>query len=62
MHLAFYSLLTSPCVPLYLSLYQSVCSPVLREILTDPLEELRDSIRKQQNRTVVLRNLEALER
>ena len=44
------------------STYQSIWSPMLRDILTDPLEELRDSISRQQNSTVVLGNLAALER
>lgn len=47
---------------LFPSPYQSIWSPVLREILTDPLEELRDSISWQQNSTVVLGNSAALER
>lgn len=49
-------------VLLFLYLYQSIWSPVLREILTDPLVELRDSISRQQNGTVVLENAAALER
>lgn len=47
---------------LFPSPYQSIWSPLLREILTDPLEELRDSISWQQNSTVVLGNSAALER
>lgn len=53
-------------VPLSLCLspfhYQSIWSPELREILTDPLEELRDSISRQQNSIVVLGNSAALDR
>lgn len=52
-------------VPLPLSLYLLLSIHLVscaREILTDPLEELRDSISRQQNSTVVLGNSVALER
>lgn len=52
-------------VPLPLSLYLPLSIHLVscaREILTDPLEELRDSISRQQNGTVVLGNSVALER
>lgn len=61
-HSSSFSLSVSHSVSLSPSPYQSIWSPVLREILTDPLEELRDSISWQQNSTVVLGNLAALER
>lgn len=39
-----------------------MCSPVLREVLTDSLVELRDSISRQLNNTVVPVTLTAVDR
>lgn len=69
-HFAFFlfashSVSSSLCVSVSLSLYLLLSIHLVscaREILTDPLEELRDSISRQQNSTVVLGNSVALER
>lgn len=63
--LLFASLVASLFIPLSLCISPSInlsgllCSGM---ILTDPLEELRDSISRQQNGAVVQENVVALER